>query len=535
VTIAGTFGGSDTESGDWPDSTSTGEDSEIDQTTDQDKATITETQTGTIDSSGNETPTASSINVNGDDKSNETDTISAAEYVDPSSGTTDDASDPPDEMEVETDGSTETDRYDIATVEQSGNMVSMSDVEKLADQINDTIQITPTASGAPISGVSQLGGAINADIKQTGDSSSGGFELNPDSDDDTVELTGSTHNKMVLTSTQPEIAQSPNSYYVADNGAIYQYLYDMSYPFDESPPYETTTNVTTTVQYDDTGLQIDEADEDVDGSSVIESMDYEDAPAAKITIVKTTPGITERQVTEQEQTESVEGVDDAEVKAAGLSATTDSVTADITGYSGQQIDVDNHYFTEQKQSVTGHERSTDDLDVMEVSSNETTSNVNETVLYSGDALPFYGPAGLNGGVIGTTSVDLVRESSYSAAGDSTVVDLNDEEYDLGGEESVKSSLLLSSTTTNSASPYSPSGLPLPLPGGVNTYVLTSTLGNPAHGGGEEYSNQVPVPDLQATILHCLGIDHERLTYKAQGLDFRLTGVEKATVVKGIFS
>ena len=33
-----------------------------------------------------------------------------------------------------------------------------------------------------------------------------------------------------------------------------------------------------------------------------------------------------------------------------------------------------------------------------------------------------------------------------------------------------------------------------------------------------------VPDLQATILHCLGIDHERLTVRHGGLDRRLTDV-----------
>ena len=41
---------------------------------------------------------------------------------------------------------------------------------------------------------------------------------------------------------------------------------------------------------------------------------------------------------------------------------------------------------------------------------------------------------------------------------------------------------------------------------------------------------VHVHDLQATILHCLGIDHTRLTYKFQGRNFRLTDVA-GTVVK----
>ena len=47
-------------------------------------------------------------------------------------------------------------------------------------------------------------------------------------------------------------------------------------------------------------------------------------------------------------------------------------------------------------------------------------------------------------------------------------------------------------------------------------------------------NPVHIRDLNATVLHCLGIDHHRLTFKFQGLDHRLTGViEEAHVVRGI--
>jgi hypothetical protein len=42
-----------------------------------------------------------------------------------------------------------------------------------------------------------------------------------------------------------------------------------------------------------------------------------------------------------------------------------------------------------------------------------------------------------------------------------------------------------------------------------------------------------VNDLHATILHCLGVDHERLTVKFQGLDLRLSGVEDRRVVHEI--
>jgi hypothetical protein len=48
-------------------------------------------------------------------------------------------------------------------------------------------------------------------------------------------------------------------------------------------------------------------------------------------------------------------------------------------------------------------------------------------------------------------------------------------------------------------------------------------------------NPVHIHDLNATILHCLGIDHRRLTYKFQGLDMRLTGVEEHEPVKAILA
>ena len=46
---------------------------------------------------------------------------------------------------------------------------------------------------------------------------------------------------------------------------------------------------------------------------------------------------------------------------------------------------------------------------------------------------------------------------------------------------------------------------------------------------------VSVRDLHATMLHQLGIDHERLVFPFQGLDQRLTGVEPAEVIKAILA
>jgi hypothetical protein len=48
-------------------------------------------------------------------------------------------------------------------------------------------------------------------------------------------------------------------------------------------------------------------------------------------------------------------------------------------------------------------------------------------------------------------------------------------------------------------------------------------------------NPVHVRDYHATVLHLLGFDHERFTYKHQGLDQRLTGVEPAKVVKELLA
>ncbi len=46
-------------------------------------------------------------------------------------------------------------------------------------------------------------------------------------------------------------------------------------------------------------------------------------------------------------------------------------------------------------------------------------------------------------------------------------------------------------------------------------------------------NPVHIRDMNATLLHCLGIDHNRLTFSFRGLDQKPTGVEEAHVVRDI--
>ena len=61
-----------------------------------------------------------------------------------------------------------------------------------------------------------------------------------------------------------------------------------------------------------------------------------------------------------------------------------------------------------------------------------------------------------------------------------------------------------------------------------------------YGSSDEFAyhvaeDPVHIRDLQATLLHLCGIDHQRLTFKHQGLNFRLTGVEECRVVKEILA
>ncbi len=63
----------------------------------------------------------------------------------------------------------------------------------------------------------------------------------------------------------------------------------------------------------------------------------------------------------------------------------------------------------------------------------------------------------------------------------------------------------------------------------SSYGATDELGYHA------VENRVSVHDLHATLLHQMGIDHQRFTYKFQGLDAKLTGVEPAHVVRELLS
>ena len=65
-------------------------------------------------------------------------------------------------------------------------------------------------------------------------------------------------------------------------------------------------------------------------------------------------------------------------------------------------------------------------------------------------------------------------------------------------------------------------------------------GGTIYGETDDFSyniveNPVHLNDLNATILHCMGINHDRFTFPYQGLDQRLTGVEPSKVVKAVLA
>ena len=61
-------------------------------------------------------------------------------------------------------------------------------------------------------------------------------------------------------------------------------------------------------------------------------------------------------------------------------------------------------------------------------------------------------------------------------------------------------------------------------------------GGQVYGATDEFGfaaaeNKVHVHDLHATILHLMGFDHEKLTYRHAGRDFRLTDVSGRVVTE----
>ena len=68
------------------------------------------------------------------------------------------------------------------------------------------------------------------------------------------------------------------------------------------------------------------------------------------------------------------------------------------------------------------------------------------------------------------------------------------------------------------------GTPVDDPGHDTIFGDNATFFTPVVSGFKAIDKPVHVHDLHATILHLLGIDHTKLTYRYSGRDFRLTDV-----------
>jgi hypothetical protein len=77
------------------------------------------------------------------------------------------------------------------------------------------------------------------------------------------------------------------------------------------------------------------------------------------------------------------------------------------------------------------------------------------------------------------------------------------------------------------------------PGAFSLWMAGGGIkGGQVHGETDDFAwhvarDPVSMHDFHATILHLFGLDHQKLSYRFQGLDFRLTGVNPAKVVQGL--
>ncbi len=72
------------------------------------------------------------------------------------------------------------------------------------------------------------------------------------------------------------------------------------------------------------------------------------------------------------------------------------------------------------------------------------------------------------------------------------------------------------------------------------WPAAASKGGTIYGETDDFSynivkDPVHIRDFHATVLHLLGFDHDRFTYKYQGLDGKLTGVNPAKVIKELLA
>ena len=143
---------------------------------------------------------------------------------------------------------------------------------------------TPPTNSGPDKGSAVLKGTTNALITQSGNSTSGAFQLTPESGNDQVDLTGQYQDKKVVQTA----GFDPNT------GTPYlfpAYAYEpLLEPLDIQGGAMPQASATITTQLNDTGIAINESDSDNAGQAAIGAINYTDNPTVTTTtVVKFTP------------------------------------------------------------------------------------------------------------------------------------------------------------------------------------------------------------------------------------------------------
>ena len=183
-------------------------------------------------------------------------------------------------VDVDKNKGNETFDVDSASSQAGGGLTSMWDSEKITSNVNDVVAVTPLNSGVD-TGSAVLGGTMNALITQSGNSTSGAFQLNPESGNDTVNLNGDYHDKKVVQTN----GFDPNT---GDPYLFPAYAYEpLLLPLDIPGGGVPQASATITTQLNDTDIDINESDSDNAGQVAIGKINYSDNPSVTTTTAVT--------------------------------------------------------------------------------------------------------------------------------------------------------------------------------------------------------------------------------------------------------
>lgn len=312
-----------------------------------------------------------------------------------------------DESVVDVDKSKGSNTFDVKSAETGGSLTSMADKEKITDNVNDMVTVTPINSGVD-TGSAQLGGTMNALINQSGNSSSGAFQLTPESGNDKVDLTGQYQDKKVVQTNgiNPNTGQGYPSF---PDGFATQFN-NGGNSFQVGPDI-VPNSATITTKLTDKDIVIDEKDTDTAGQVAIGAITYKDNPSVTTTTALTYAALSSNpqginltvlsanstDTDTQSEKESVTG-GSAPYQTTMTSSDNDSTTYDwkiVAYWSGQSESSVAHITSNSNNgdTITGTEGGTTPSDVVDVTTGSSFLSGKQTLIfndfYQGDAPTFW--------------------------------------------------------------------------------------------------------------------------------------------------